>query len=242
MRRYVATILGEEGPQASWPEGFLARLSEWGIALDPLGNDRWMISTFQGSAYGAAALFGLEAGRARYQSAAWASLRSACPFLEDLSTLGFLEWEEWDAVPEAREEWLTALVKEGKGLIARPGSGRYRSAVVELRRSASGLRSKYGFEDGDIFLTRDGGRRGYRAALCRQIEQMLAAHGLYTQVGGPEVSCHNLFRSYGGFYRDADRAAPIEDEAKISRRLSAIPLELWGYDFTIGDDPMFEDS
>lgn len=242
MRTYVAVLLGDEAQRASWPESFLDRLRAWGIELDPLGEGRFLLSTFSNCAYGAVELLGPEAGRARHSGEAWATMPSPCPFLEDLSILGFVAWEEWESDPEARKEWLTPLVKEGNGFIVEPDTGRYRSAVVELHATATGLLSKYGFDDGDIFLTRDDGRRGYRGALCRRMERTLAAHGIHTYVGGPEVTCHNLCLSYGGFYLDEARTIPLEDEDEIYRRLSDITLEFWGYDFTIGDDPMFDDD
>ncbi|MDC3955283.1 hypothetical protein [Polyangium jinanense] len=239
----MAVLLGDEAQRASWPESFLSRLREWGIRLVPLAEGRFMLSTFSNSTYGAVEFLGPEAGGARFSGEIWATMPSPCPFLDDLAILGFVAWEEWESDPAARQEWLIPLVKEGKGFIAEPGTGRYRSAVIELRASATGLLSKYGFEDGDIFLTRDeNGRKGYRGALCRDMERTLAAHGLHTYVGGPEVTCHNLCRSYHGFFLDAARTIPLEDEDEIYRRLSDITVQFWGYDFTIEDDPMFKDD
>jgi hypothetical protein len=240
MGTYVAVVLGEEAQRASWPEGFLGRLGEWGIRLEPLDEERWMVSSYQCPAFGAVEFIDAEDGRARYSGELWASLPSPCPFLDDLSVVGFIEWETWDGDPGARQDWLIPLVKEGKGFIAKPGAGRYRSAVIEVRAHASGLLSKYGFDDGDNALTREEGRKGYRGAVCREMERTLAASGIYTHVGGPEVTCHNLFRCYGGVYLDEANTIPIEDEDEIYSRLAGITLQYWGYDFTIGDDPMFE--
>ena len=54
-------------------------------------------------------------------------------------------------------------------------------------------------------------------------------------------TCHNLFRSYGGFFIDPARTIPLEED-KVHGRLLKITFQFWGYDFSIGDDPMFGDE
>lgn len=242
MGTYVAVVFGEEAQRATWPESLLIQLREWAIKLEPLPNEKWnMVSTSDHVALAGAQFFDAEAGRARYAGEVWVSKRPPCPFLDDLSIVGFVEWDSWSDDPEARRDWLVALVKEGKGFIADPGTGRYRNAVIEASYSATGLLSKWGFDDGDSALTRDDGLKNYRSAVCHEMEKTLADHGLFTDVGGPQYTCHNLFRSYGGFFLDADRTIPLEED-KIHKRLAGITFQFWSYDFTIGDDPMFEEN
>lgn len=177
-----ASVLGL--PETDWRADFARAAADLGVAIDagdePLVwvNERlYAVGRFVDAA-------NADAARRR---------RSPCPYFT-APPVGVIEWTELD--PGARNDWVRAWMRHGRGLIGRGPVVRSAAALHAL--PLRGLTSKWGFDDGDCFLTRDGDALdGYATALRNTFQTALDEADLEGAVGWLEATCHNPLRVYG---------------------------------------------
>jgi hypothetical protein len=233
MAELVAAVLDAPAAAATWRERLLAALAEWPVTLAPAGDDGFFVEVdTQRSLYGQAWLLDRDELAARHPGCALLDWTPMCPFLAGLAVVGYVTWLELD--PWQRSSWVVPLVKLGKGALAPAEGGPVRPAIVEREFDLGGNLGKFGFDDGDVLLTRDMEALGdYRGACWRVIQAALAARGLELHVYGPETTCHNVFR-VGSPLRVGGRT--IDDEAAIRRALHGVDVRLWVYDLELARD------
>lgn len=230
MLTHLAALLGDPLATESWRERVTAALPSMGIELVPSDGDGWWIEI--GSVYGEAWLLDRDALALRHPGSPLLGYTSDCPFLADLELVGYVEWLEHD--PNHRPAWLRALRELGMAAVARSSGGVVRSSVVERELELADNLGKFGFDDGDMLLTREVDQlRDYRRAMRAVIANALAQHGLDAQVDGPQVTCHNVFRLYPPLQL-GDRSIALEHE--IRRALGGVTARLWVYDDTLASD------
>lgn len=211
---------------------------DWGYRLDPFGDDEVFVLA-GASRYHCAVgeLLDPDEARARHAGAPFLEWRSPCPFLGDLAVVGYFEWRLLDDDPQTQRDLLIPLIKEGKGLIAPlRDDAPPRPAVVEQALPVSDTLSKWGFDDGAIFLTRGDDLRDYRGETCSAIRRALEAHGIEAGVGGPETTCHNMCQLYSPVLINGKTLTVEEDYLAIDEALARIEVKLWVYDFSILED------
>lgn len=163
--------------------------------------------------YGLAWLYGVESASKHPPAETFLGYRSLCPFLCELAPVGFVEWVEFSEFQRA--SWLLPLIKVGKGLLVEISQRTLRPCVIERVFSLDNLGSKFGFEDGDVLLTRSmDDLQGYRARTAEAIEKTLAEHGLDLHVYGPEWTSHNI--SGLALPLRTRQGETIEEEGKIT--------------------------
>ncbi|MFO7566141.1 MAG: hypothetical protein R6X02_26080 [Enhygromyxa sp.] len=232
---HVAIMLGAPEAARGWKQRLTQALAEylvWLEAPDPGGAQMVSLGSHR-TFFGHAWLLDRDEAAARYPDSPWLEHRSACPFLRELEPIGFVEWYEFDEGD--RWSWLLPLIREGKGLIATRDGSHARAAVCTRRFPIATNLGKFGFEDGDVLLTREfDALADYRRCSANAIRRALEDHCFELAVGGPESTCHNVFRSYPPLR--TSNGELIEDEREILRRLADLQVELWIYDFELAAD------
>lgn len=233
---HLAVLCAAPGQYRDWTAAIVAELAEWGITLGKPDEDgaRLAFVDREQHLYGLAWVYDAQAAARHSPAETFLGYRSVCPFLCELEPVGFVEWQEFSE--PHRAAWLLPLIKIGKGLLVEIASRTLRPCVRERAFSLDHLASKFGFEDGDVLLTRDLDElQGYRARTAEAIEKTLAEHGLDLHVYGPETTSHNVFRI--GSPLRLRSGEIIDDEAQIRRRLAAVSAKIWTYDLTLARDP-----
>lgn len=206
-----ASVLGP--PETDWRVDFTRAMAPWGIVLE--GGDEpllWVNDRLYGvGRFVDAADAGTERRR-----------RSPCPYFP-APVRGLVEWSEIE--PEARGDWVRAWARHGRGLIGRGAV--VRSAATLRGLTLLGLTQKWGFDDGDCFLTRDGAALGgYMAAVNDAFQEVMEDARVEGTVGWLETTCHNPFRLCGA----------RETEAS-SDRLAGLKAFVWVWDDSLPADP-----
>ena len=138
---------------------------------------------------------------------------------------GFFNWEHYGA---SEEPFDRLAVFDFRGTIGRVDTGESREAVALTRYRLDNLLSKFGFGDGDALLRLPG--TAYDDAVCRRIEEAMAAAGYPAAIGvgiSREVTSHNPVTLIGGMVR---RGAGGEEVRAGEELLARIEVDLLTYD------------
>lgn len=255
--RFVSAVhAGGAISPADWHAGFSAALLRWGVRL---GDDGQLWRELYGGPLAAGTYRLLEPVEAREElaGAPWLGMEPCCPLVGPV--VGFLAWTPfagWDP-PEAGGSGLAGLaipiLRESRGLLARLADDRIAQPVREVAFDLAGLASRWGFDDGERFLTREDG--DYARCACRAAEEALRAAGLSGYVQWVQTS-HNPLRlgwvelpsRLRAFLGLAPRLVPAlwrkRDDRLVlvrnaERELSGMSVRLWAYDFAVAAEREF---
>lgn len=233
---HLAVMCSANENAAGFADSIVAEFANWGITFGEPDEEgaRLVLVDADQHLYGMAWLYDVKSASKHPPAETFLGYRSLCPFLCELAPTGFIEWVEFSEFQRA--SWLLPLIKVGKGLLVELSRRTLRPCVTERVFSLDNLGSKFGFEDGDVLLTRSmDDLQGYRARTADAIEKTLAEHGLDLHVYGPEWTSHNIFRV--GSPLRTKQGETIEEEGKITRRLAAVKAKIWTYDLGLARDP-----
>ncbi len=233
---HLAVICSTGESTEDFAEAIVTEFANWGVTFGKPDEDgsRLVFVDADKHMYGLAWLYGLQAASKHPPAETFLGYRPLCPFLCELAPIGFVEWVEFSEFQRA--SWLLPLIKVGKGLLVELSQRILRPCVTERVFSLDNLGSKFGFEDGDVLLTRSmDDLQGYRARTAEFIERTLADHGLDLHVYGPEWTSHNIFRI--GSPLRTRQGETIEDVETITRRIAPIKAKIWTYDLGLARDP-----
>ncbi|HVK68713.1 MAG TPA: hypothetical protein VM694_29845 [Polyangium sp.] len=173
--------------------------------------------------------------RRTWKAAPWFDIEYPCPWVGDVLgycavTLASSAQATRNAPPRIdRDFFLIPFVHAARGILARP-DGAWRHLVVEHHHAVENVANKYGFSDGDLFLTRDDG--SYLQAILDDANEKIRAAGAEGEVYFCGTS-HNPVRLGDELKKDGK---PVEawqvfrDDEEIS---------FWGYDWEALKDPRF---
>ncbi|MDI1477283.1 hypothetical protein [Polyangium sp. y55x31] len=173
--------------------------------------------------------------RRTWKAATWFDVEYPCPWVGEVLgycgvTLAPTAQATRDAPPSIdRTFFLSPFVHAARGILARP-EGEWRHLVIEYHYGVENIASKYGFSDGDLFLTRDYG--SYLQAIIDDANEKIRAAGAEGEVYFCGTS-HNPVRLGDELKKDGE---PVDvwqlfgDDDEIS---------FWGYDWDALKDPRF---
>ncbi|MBL8620497.1 MAG: hypothetical protein JNK64_04310 [Myxococcales bacterium] len=165
----------------------------------------------------------------------WHVARSRCPFVGPLA--GYVTIEPvWETLVEHRELRL-GLLREGRGVIARLDDDRALAAVALRRFDVRWQLGKYGFEDGDCLLTRDGDMP-YAADVGDRVDAAIRAAGFDVETTWTPT-CHNPLRVRDEQLVHDGPLLPLvwRDGVRVEvAALHGVEVEIWAYDFDVLDD------
>jgi hypothetical protein len=221
MLTYITAIRDALIEGSDWAAWLRRRLAEDEITL---GDDSLVL---HGDAVvGRYALIERDVASERHGGAPWFP-RDSRPWVGDVA--GFFSWTHAADEGIAMARLVPSLLRSGRGVVARPGNGRFHEPVVRRRFPLRDLLERHGFDDGDALLARDG---AYLRDALDEIRRVLAAAGLEADVGA-SGSHHNPLGIVGDLRRGG---VALRDPAGELERLS---VELWAFDWRVLDDTAF---
>jgi hypothetical protein len=172
-----------------------------------------------------------EEGRAEFSDEAFLKASNDCPFTGEV--LGFLNFEFLSSTELQQagslnnKEWfLVPIQKECRGILARVDTSYFRSILCCQEFSLDNITSKWGFNDGDFFISNG---PCYSEAVITEIQKILEGEGLRGEVYFCSSS-HNTVRLTGPLYQAGEEVDPYSI-------LSRLAIKIWGYDEQILQDP-----
>lgn len=170
-----------------------------------------------------------------YAARPWHVARSPCPFVGPLA--GYVTIEPvWETFADHRELKL-GFLREGRGVLARLDDDRALAAVALRRFDLGWQLGKYGFEDGDCLLTRDGDTP-YATDVVDRVDAAIRAAGFDVETSW-SPTCHNPLRVRDEqLVRDWPLLPQVwRDGARVDpSALDGVEVEIWAYDFAALDD------
>jgi hypothetical protein len=201
----VASIPGPRIAPPDWRAWLEDRFATSRLAL---GEQGWLFHADGPIAW--YELMDAASGRDRFQSEEWFPFLDLSPWQGRVAA--FLTWNHAPSAYLASEFLFPKLVELG-ALIAHLERADFRRTVRPMQFSLDGLLSKFGFEDGDAFVTQD---EDYVMAVRDAMLSAIDASGLeghITCFGGH----HNPLRLTGDLLRDGQ---PVADAAASLGRMS----------------------
>ena len=168
-----------------------------------------------------------EEAKPLFQSTLWFPLINECPWLN--GEVGFFNWTHAVDQIAAEEHLLPKLIGLGCPVMVRTDDNRFKQAVRLIEFDLTNILSKYGFEDGDAFLSRD---QNYLLYVYKQIAHCLEKAGLEGHVAILETA-HNPLMLSEDLLQNGEK---VSDERQT---LAALSIKIWAYDWNILRDSEF---
>jgi hypothetical protein len=148
-----------------------------------------------------------------------------CPWAG--SVRGALGWDGAGSVEDLLRSFLPSLIRLGRGPLLRTEDGAHQEPLRQVDFSLENLTGKFGFEDGEAFLSRSA---DYLEYARHEAQATLARAGLDAQVAVVETA-HNPLRIWGPVTRNGK-----EVSENVLRDLS---MTLWAFDWSCLRDVTF---
>ncbi len=207
---FVSSILDWHLPDVQWRQFARDRLAKSDLHFD--GED---INDQEGTLVGWGRLLGVDEAAELYGNQPW--FRSEDYGKYRGRPVGYLAWEHIDSAVEFAE----AVSWGFRGRIGRADRENAIDPIIERSYSLVDLTSKFGFEDGDYFLSRTD--EEYCAAMTNRICAELAKVGYQSFLGFSPDTIHNPLRLHAAL---EVKTKPIEPTANLLRPLSVKLLVL----------------
>lgn len=141
---------------------------------------------------------------------------------------GALGWESAGSVEDLLRSFLPLLIRLGRGPLVRTEDGTHYEPLRRVAYSLYNLTSKFGFEDGDAFLSSSS---DYLEYARHEAQAALARAGLEAQVSLIDNTAHNPLRTWGPVTRNGKEVPEV-----VLRELS---MTLWAFDWSCLRDVTF---
>lgn len=219
---FISAIMDAELRGAAWKAWLQGELEKLGFIF---GEDNEI--SYGDEMIGCYRFLECEEARLQYGDRAWFSLEPESPWLG--KPAGFFGWTHIINQDLAETHLLPALVRLGRGVVARTDTGAYKRMACLQSFSLTNLLGKHGFRDGDAFLSEDD---DYMLYVLGEVERQLKTAGLEGHIGIFPTH-HNPICLSGPLRKNGQI---IKDEYPV---LSKLSVKLWTYDWDVLRDLAF---
>lgn len=219
---YVAVILDQPAMGPEWKSWLTFEMALRGVLLgtdETLKDDGLVIGFFR--------FLELDETHEVLRAANVQVSALECPWAGPVR--GAIGWMSLTSYGDLLRNFLPFMVRQGRGPFIRTDDGAYYEPVRRVTFSLGNLLGKFGFEDGDAFLSHE---PDYLEYARREAEAVLERAGLEAPIGATET-IHNPLRVWGPVTRK-DKGKKVSDVV-----LDGLSMTIWAYDYRCLKDVTF---